>query len=146
MIWFLSYSIANVMKSSGCEIPDWMLKLKKPARWDLELKEDNTVFTFQEKFGSPWGLETFRLFLSAVCMTTVIQKTQWCTRPYTGFICGKSSAKLQDQQCCKQHAVEPLLWDTSIKGKGTLFLGLKAQSEPPFRGYLTTHNMTDHND
>ncbi|XP_058948166.2 probable ATP-dependent RNA helicase DDX52 [Pocillopora verrucosa] len=25
-------SIANVMKSSGCEIPDWMLKLKKPAR------------------------------------------------------------------------------------------------------------------
>ncbi|XP_020627483.1 probable ATP-dependent RNA helicase DDX52 isoform X2 [Orbicella faveolata] len=25
-------SIANVMKSSGCEIPDWMLKLKKPGR------------------------------------------------------------------------------------------------------------------
>ncbi|XP_068701080.1 probable ATP-dependent RNA helicase DDX52 isoform X1 [Montipora foliosa] len=25
-------SIANVMKSSGCEIPDWMLKLKKPSR------------------------------------------------------------------------------------------------------------------
>lgn len=28
----LSFSIANVMKSSGCEIPDWMLKLKKPGR------------------------------------------------------------------------------------------------------------------
>jgi len=25
-------SIANVMKSSGCEIPDWMMKLKKPGR------------------------------------------------------------------------------------------------------------------
>lgn len=25
-------SIANVMKSSGCEIPEWMLKLKKPGR------------------------------------------------------------------------------------------------------------------
>lgn len=25
-------SIANVMRSSGCEIPDWMLKLKKPSR------------------------------------------------------------------------------------------------------------------
>ncbi|KAL9982085.1 hypothetical protein ACROYT_G010879 [Oculina patagonica] len=25
-------SIANVMKSSGCEIPEWMLKLKKPSR------------------------------------------------------------------------------------------------------------------
>ena len=28
----LLFSIANVMKSSGCEIPDWMLKLKKPSR------------------------------------------------------------------------------------------------------------------
>lgn len=25
-------SIANVMKSSGCNIPDWMLKLRKPGR------------------------------------------------------------------------------------------------------------------
>jgi len=29
-------SIANVMKSSGCEIPEWMMKIKKPDRHDKQ--------------------------------------------------------------------------------------------------------------
>ena len=35
-------------------------------------------------------------------------------------------------------------WDTSIQGKGTLFLGPKTQIQPPFRGHLSNQKVTDH--
>ena len=40
---FVTDSIANVMRESGCEVPEWMLRLPKPKRIEKKLFEKRSI-------------------------------------------------------------------------------------------------------
>jgi ATP-dependent RNA helicase DDX52/ROK1 len=43
MACYVTDSIANVMRESGCEVPEWMLRLPKPRRLERKLLEKQPV-------------------------------------------------------------------------------------------------------
>ncbi|KAL5478012.1 hypothetical protein EMCRGX_G024887 [Ephydatia muelleri] len=53
-------SIANVMKASGCEVPDWMLKLKKPSKNTKRKLSKNPVKRSAIKTVSKYDLQKSR--------------------------------------------------------------------------------------
>ena len=51
--------VANVMRAAGCEVPEWMLQLKKDPRWRARagVEEEEASGKGREHKGKPKGVE-----------------------------------------------------------------------------------------